>query len=602
MANRGGVPPGQAKKDGASTVADNGSGPPGQANKGGVPPGQAKKDGASGLADSGSGPPGLANKGGVPPGQAKKDGASGLADSGSGPPGLANKGGVPPGQAKKDGASGLADNGSGPPGLANKGGVPPGQAKKDAGPPGLADNGGSSPGLPQTDGPPAIVVVETGGAGDASSGAGAVIFVPKVGDPAQASAQASLGSSPDPGGESPPQATASNARGESDQQQKVTAALSSGLLEFSRTGAIVRKGQILALAPTPASITIARGMGYALVERLTLDDLGLRAVVLRAPSDLTADEALGRLQSADPRGGYSLNPIYTPTGRIGSASGAASGFNPRATRAGPGAGTVAVGLIDTGVFAQHPALAGARLEQQGFAPGGLTAAKHGTAVASIAAGQSGDFHGVAPGSRIYVADVYGQTGAGGSASAVAEGIDWLVRRGAPVINISLVGPPNKLTEAAVQAAIRKGVIIVAAVGNDGPNSPPLYPAAYRGVVAVTAVDQQDRILFEAVRATPVAFAAPGADIFAADGVGGFAKVRGTSFAAPIVAGQLALGHRRLDGKDAVAAIQKLKRAAKAPADAAFGFGIVGEDARLALRPGLSHITTAQARDWEPNKE
>ena len=328
-------------------------------------------------------------------------------------------------------------------------------------------------------------------------------------------------------------------------------------------------------------------------------------MVLRAPSNLTADEALAQLQSADPKSGYSLNPIYALTGRIGSAGGAASGSAPRNVHAGASAGAVAVGLIDTGIFMQHPALAGARVEQQGFAPGGLTAAKHGTAVASIAAGQSGDFHGVAPGSRIYVADVYGQTGAGGSASAVAEGIDWLVRRGAPVINISLVGPPNKLTEAAVQAAIRKGVIIVAAVGNDGPNSPPLYPAAYRGVVAVTAVDQQNRILFEAVRATPVAFAAPGADIFAADGAGGFAKVRGTSFASPIVAGQLALAHRHLNSKDAEAAVQQLKHAAKAPTaatDPAFGFGIVGEDARIALRPGLSQITTAEAGAGERSKE
>jgi hypothetical protein len=157
-------------------------------------------------------------------------------------------------------------------------------------------------------------------------------------------------------------------------------------------------------------------------------------------------------------------------------------------------------------------------------------------------------------------------------------------------------------EAAVQAAIRKGVIVVAAVGNDGPNSPPLYPAAYRGVLAVTGVDKKDHILFEAVRATPVAFAAPGADIFAADGADGFAKVRGTSFAAPIVSGQLALVHRHQGSKDAAAAIQELKHEAKAPADAAFGFGIVGEDARQALRPGLSQITTAEAGRTEHSEE
>jgi hypothetical protein len=124
------------------------------------------------------------------------------------------------------------------------------------------------------------------------------------------------------------------------------------------------------------------------------------------------------------------------------------------------------------------------------------------------------------------------------------------------------------------------------------------------VLAVTGVDPKNHILFEAVRATQVAFAAPGSEIFAADGAAGFAKVRGTSFAAPIVAGQLALAHRRLDHKDAEVAIQRLKHDAKPPGatDAACGFGIVGEDARLSLRPGLSQITTAEADSPARNKE
>ena len=403
------------------------------------------------------------------------------------------------------------------------------------------------------------------------------------------------------GGDAPPkiEVAAHRARA-SDEQQKLASALNSGLLEFSRSGDVVRKGEVLSLSPSKASLAKAHSLGYAVIERLPLRALGMTAVILRAPPSLTADQALGQLQAADASGGYSLNPVYATTGRIEAAVSAAPAPAPPAAARRE----TSIGLIDTGVFAQHPALAGARVEQQGFAPGGLTPAKHGTAVASITAGQAGPFRGVAPGSRIYVADVYGKTGAGGAASSVAEGIDWLVRKGAPVINISLVGPSNRLMEAAVEAAIKKGVIVVAAVGNDGPNSPPLYPAAFRGVLAVTAVDQNDHILFEAVRATRVAFAAPGADIFAADGVAGFAKVRGTSFAAPIVAGQLALAHRRPDSKDAEAAIQRLKQAAKAPAatDAAFGFGIVGDDARLSLRPGLSQITTAEVDSAERNKE
>jgi hypothetical protein len=504
-----------------------------------------------------------------------------------------------------------------PPGLADKGGAPPGQADKGGRAPVLAQDGGSSSAPAPTapaplaqggapsgvgDAPPApaqdsgaVIVVQTVLVPSAQDGVQPVIFVPTAGDPAQTLSQASADPPP-----APDSGAAGGVGSSSEQRQRVMAALGSGLLEYSRTGAIVRKGEILALSPSAASLAIADRLGYVVVEQLPLRDLGLNAVVLRAPPNMSADDALRQLQAADPTGGYSLNPIYAMTGQL--APGARTAESGPAPRPARGDAVAAVGLIDTGVFVQHPALASIRLEQQGFAPGGLTPAKHGTAVASITAGQAGAFHGVAPGSRIYVADVYGKTGAGGSASAVAEGIDWLVRRGAPVINISLVGPANTLMEAAVQAAIRKGVIVVAAVGNDGPNSPPLYPAAYRGVLAVTGVDQKDHILFEAVRATPVAFAAPGADIFAADGVGGFAKVRGTSFASPIVAARLALAHRRLDAKDAAAAIQKLKRAAKAPADAAFGFGIVGEDARLALRPGLWQLTTADAEGSGRSKE
>src|SRR5207248_11432234 len=105
----------------------------------------------------------------------------------------------------------------------------------------------------------------------------------------------------------------------------------------------------------------------------------------------------------------------------------------------------------------------------------------------------------------------------------------------PVINISLVGPPNAVLAAAVKAAIGRGLLLVAPVGNDGPAAPPLYPAAYPGVVAVTGVDGRRRVLPEAGRAGHVDFAAPGEVSAAAPG-GGYANARGTSFAAPIVAG------------------------------------------------------------------
>jgi hypothetical protein len=248
---------------------------------------------------------------------------------------------------------------------------------------------------------------------------------------------------------------------------------------------------------------------------------------------------------------------------------------------------VDIGLVDTGVAAGHPSLSGSRVVQQGFAAGGATPAEHGTAIASLISGDAAGYRGAAPHSTLYVADVYGSGPGGGSASAVAKAIDWLVQKGAPVINISLVGPANPLLEKAIDAAVSKGAVVVAAVGNDGPFSPPLYPAAYRNVVAVTGVDRRDAILAEAVRATPVAFAAPGADILAARLGGGFEEVRGTSFAAPIVAAEIAQAHHRLDRRDAVKALAQLQRKAVkaegAKAAAGYGWGLVGED----LRPGLT---------------
>jgi subtilisin family serine protease len=141
-----------------------------------------------------------------------------------------------------------------------------------------------------------------------------------------------------------------------------------------------------------------------------------------------------------------------------------------------------------------------------------------------------------------------------------------------------------LLEAAVKALIAKGHVVVAAVGNDGPAAPPLYPAAYPGVVAVTAVDARRRLLPEASRGSHVDFAAPGAEMAAAGLDGGFVAVRGTSFAAPLAAGLLA---RKMSAPDRVAADraivtlgrQALDLGARGP-DPLFGRGLVATELRV----------------------
>jgi subtilisin family serine protease len=145
----------------------------------------------------------------------------------------------------------------------------------------------------------------------------------------------------------------------------------------------------------------------------------------------------------------------------------------------------------------------------------------------------------APAAQLYVADIYGGSPTGGASSAMTRALAWLAEQRTPVINVSLVGPRNRIVEAAVAQLVRRGFLIVAAVGNDGPAAPPLYPAAYPGVVGVTGVDQRGRVLVEAGRGPQVDFAALGmAEVAASSGRA--TRVRGTSYASPIVAALLAL--------------------------------------------------------------
>ena len=221
----------------------------------------------------------------------------------------------------------------------------------------------------------------------------------------------------------------------------------------------------------------------------------------------------------------------------------------------PAAGNgVRIGMIDGGIE-------GSAAQQRGFAAGAPRPSAHGTAVASLIAG-SGRVRGAAPGARILAADVYGNDPAGGNATAIARALAWLVGERVPVVTVSLVGPPNPLLARVVAAAQARGTMIVAAVGNDGAASPPSYPASWPGVIAVTATDARKRVLIEAGRATHLDYAAPGADMIAADVKGGAAPVRGTSFAAPLVAATLARAYPVQDASRRASALAQVDRAAE----------------------------------------
>jgi hypothetical protein len=301
-------------------------------------------------------------------------------------------------------------------------------------------------------------------------------------------------------------------------------------VESDGNGLPVRRGIVAVLDPDSAGIQRAVSAGF----RVTRDDrdpaLGIRVVSFAAPNEMSARAGLKLLHKVAPELEADFDHLYEPAGGPLAPVSAAL-----ASTVGAG-GSRIIGMIDGGV-ASHPSLAGKSIEQNGFA-GAPEPTGHGTAVASLLVGSQGPFHGAATGAQLLVADIYGGNRAAGSATTIVKALGWLAAHHPKVINMSLVGPPNKLVQRAVQIVQSRGIEIVAAVGNDGPAAPPQYPASYAGVIAVTAVDAGGRALPEAGKATHLDFAAPGADMAAAVPGQGYTRVRGTSFAAPLAAARL----------------------------------------------------------------
>lgn len=313
------------------------------------------------------------------------------------------------------------------------------------------------------------------------------------------------------------------------------------VLDVDDTGAPIRRDEIVGLGFTPDALEKAKAAGFTLARTENVDGLGLTVDILSPPKGKPARKAVEALRKLDPNGNYTLDPVYEPArAPLAPAAGPAAGGG------GAGAGTV-IGLIDGGI-GNHPAFANAHIEQRGFA-GDPKPSGHGTAVASLMVGNAGAFHGVAPGASLLAADIYGGSASNGSAVAIVRAMGWLAERRVRVVNISLVGPANPLLEAGIKALQAKGILVVAAVGNDGPAAPPQYPASYPGVIAVTGVDAKGQALIEAGKPLHLDFAAPGADMVGAVPGGGWERVRGTSFAAPLVTASLA----RLGSVDGLAA-------------------------------------------------
>jgi subtilisin family serine protease len=248
---------------------------------------------------------------------------------------------------------------------------------------------------------------------------------------------------------------------------------------------------------------------------------------------------------------------------------------------------IRIAVIDTAIDDTHPDLAGA-VEARFDAIGGAGPPRtldHGTSMAGAIAAR-GRVKGVAPSVRILSARAFDSEGGKslGSTLSILKGIDWAATERARVVNMSFAGPLDPVMHDTLAAAFAKGMMLVGAAGNAGPQSPPLYPAADEKVVAVTATDADDKLYARANVGPYVAVAAPGVDVLLPTPRGGYAFETGTSVSSALVSGVAALLLERRPSSTP-AELKRLLMTTATPLGtgaqaAAFGAGLV--DARRAI--------------------
>ncbi|MEO0972881.1 MAG: S8 family serine peptidase, partial [Pseudomonadota bacterium] len=325
----------------------------------------------------------------------------------------------------------------------------------------------------------------------------------------------------------------------------------------------------------------ARREGYRVLSRERLPGLGVVLLEFAVPRGLDPARAAAELERLEPHATAAEDVLYTlGVAQARAAAPATMGRHFADEMIGwPAHGCTSqrrLGMIDSAVDRRAPALAGHTIETRSFVGEvGASHRSHGTAVAQTLLG-GGRLGGASLHAAVVMDETKPASSAGPRATTLIRALDWLVQREVELINISLAGPYNRALDRAVQAATSRGVVLVAAVGNEGPASPPRYPAAFPDVIAVTAVDAAMRAFDGAGVGDHVDFAAPGVDIYVpADGAGRY--VTGTSFASPFVVSIIA-GDPRLATLDNAQALrialgQSARDLGDPGRDAIFGYGL-----------------------------
>jgi subtilisin family serine protease len=250
---------------------------------------------------------------------------------------------------------------------------------------------------------------------------------------------------------------------------------------------------------------------------------------------------------------------------------------------------VTIAVIDSGIDLKHPEFAGVTITPFDALGSKEGPHAHGTGVAGAIVSH-GRLMGSAPAAHILAIRAFATSGKSAESTSyvILKGLDWSAAHGAQIVNMSFAGPKDALVERGLAALAVRNILMVAAAGNAGPKSPPLYPGADSNVVAVSATDAQDKLFAASNRGSYVAVAAPGVDIFLPAPDEKYQIISGTSFSAAYVSGLAALILERNPGlkpEDVRAILTKTARDLGPPGrDDQFGAGEADAFAAVSAAP------------------
>lgn len=241
---------------------------------------------------------------------------------------------------------------------------------------------------------------------------------------------------------------------------------------------------------------------------------------------------------------------------------------------------VKVAVIDTGISAHDELTVSGGTSTVSYTSSYSDDNGHGTHVAGIIGAKHNDYgiDGIAPGVQLYAIKALDQNGTG-DLESILKGIDWSIEHGVNVINMSLgTSTDSQILHDAVDKAYQKGILLVAASGNDGNGHPVDYPAAYSSVIAVSATDEENGIAGFSNTGAEVEFSAPGTSIISTYLHQQFAAGSGTSQATPHVTGMLALFKQLYPNETSAGLRQQLQQNVNDLGDAGrdqlFGYGLI----------------------------